>query len=88
MTDDDRDFIARMDSIAEKQFGGPMSAEEITQEFALHGLKKRTVALEKMDAELRREIDSGSQNLRRRTQLMALRRKMGDLHEALRKARR
>jgi hypothetical protein len=34
------------------------------------------------------EIDSGSHSLRRRVQLMALRKKMSGVHEALRKAKR
>lgn len=88
MTDDDRDFLERADSIAEKQFGSSMSADEMTQDFALHGLKKRTIALERLDRELRGEIDSGPHSLRRRVQLMSLRRKMGGVHDALRKARR
>lgn len=45
-------------------------------------------ALKSFDAKLRSEIDSGSHSLRRRAQLMALRKKTGGVHEALRKARR
>jgi hypothetical protein len=56
--------------------------------FALYGLKKRAAALENLDAELRGEVDSGSHSLRRRVQLVALRNKIGGVHEALRKARR
>jgi hypothetical protein len=51
-------------------------------------LNKRVAALESFDAELRGEIGSGSHSLRRHAQLMALRKKMGGVHEALRKARR
>jgi hypothetical protein len=53
-----------------------------------YGLKKRAAALEDLDAELRGEIGSGSHSLRRHAQLMALRKKMGGVHEALRKAKR
>jgi hypothetical protein len=88
MSDDDRDFIERANSVAEKIHGEPMATEEIANSFALLGLQKRAAALEKFDTELRGEIDSGPHNLRRRVQLMALRRKMGGVHEALRKARR
>lgn len=52
------------------------------------GYKKRTEALEKFDTELRGDIDSNPHSLRRRVQLMALRKKMASVHEALRKARR
>ena len=88
MADDDRDFIERTDSVTEKLYGQPASAEQIAENFALYGLKKRAEALEGIDFELRGEIESGSHNLRRRVQLMALRRKIGGVHDALRKARR
>jgi hypothetical protein len=88
MADDDRDFIGRMESVTEKLAGEPMPVEEMAEHFALYGLKKRAVALENFDAELRGEIESGSHNLRRRVQLMELRKKMGSVHEALRKAKR
>ena len=88
MADDDRDFIERAESMTEKLYGKPMSIDQIADNFALYGLKKRAATLEDFDAELRGEIDSGSHSLRRRVQLMALRRKMGGVHEALRKAKR
>ena len=88
MVDDDRDFIERADSVTGKLYGQPPSADQIAEDFALYGLKKRAAALEGIDLELRGEIDSGSHNLRRRAQLMALRREMGGVHEALRKAKR
>ena len=88
MAHDDRDFIERVDSVAEKINGQPMPIDEVAEKFALYGLKKRAAALESFDAELRGEVDSGSHNLRRRVQLMTLRRKMGGVHDALRKAKR
>jgi hypothetical protein len=88
MADDDRDFIERTESINEKLTGRPMPVDEMAEKFALFGLKKRATALESFDTELRGEIDSGSHSLRRRAQLMVLRRKMGSLHEAMRKAGR
>lgn len=88
MPDDDRDFIGRANSVAEKLHGEPMTTDEIANNFALFGLQKRTAALERFDSELRSEVDSSPHSLRRRVQLMALRRKMGGVHEALRRARR
>jgi hypothetical protein len=88
MSDDDRDFIERADSITGSMYGQPMSIDRIAENFALYGLKKRVDALEGFDSELRSEIDSGPHNLRRRSQLMELRRKMSEVHDALRKARR
>lgn len=88
MADDDRDFIARAESATEKLYGRPIHADEMADAFALYGLERRAAALERFDAELRREIDSGSHNLRRYVQLLALRKKMGGVHDALRKAKR
>jgi hypothetical protein len=88
MAEDDRDFIDRAESVTDKLYGKPASADEIADSFALYGLKKRAAALEDFDSELRGEIGSGSHSLRRRVQLMALRQRMGGVHEALRKARR
>jgi len=88
MADDNRDFIERTESVTEKLSGKPMPADEMVENFALYGLKKRAAALENFDTELRGEIDSGTHNLRRQVQLMELRKKMGSVHEALRKAKR
>jgi hypothetical protein len=88
MQDDDRDFIERSESITGKLYDSPASIDQMADNFALYGLKKRAAALENLDAELRGEVDSGSHSLRRRVQLMSLRNKIGSVHEALRKARR
>jgi hypothetical protein len=88
MADDDRDFIERAESMTAKLYGEPASIDQIADNFALYGLKKRATTLENLDTELRGEIGSGSHSLRRHAQLMALRQKMGGVHEALRKAKR
>jgi hypothetical protein len=88
MAEDDRDSIERAQSITENLHGRPMTVEKIADNFALYGSKKRAAALERFDRELQGDIDSGPHNLRRRVQLMALRKKMGGVHQALRKARR
>jgi hypothetical protein len=88
MSDDDRDFIERAASTAEKLHGSSPDNDNMIENFALCGLKKRASVLDGLDAELRGEIGSGAHSLRRRVQLMTLRRRMGGVHEALRKARR
>lgn len=88
MGHDDRDFIERTESVTERLNGRPMPIDQMAERFALYGLKKRTAALESFDAELNGEIDSGSHSLRRHAQLMALRKKMGGVDDALRKAKR
>jgi hypothetical protein len=85
---DDQNFIERAESETAKLYGEPMSIDEMVDDFALYGLKKRTEALESLDVELRGEIGSGAHSLRRHAQLMTLRKKMGSVHEALRKAKR
>jgi hypothetical protein len=88
MADDDRDFLERAESATEKVHGQPMPIDQIADNFALYGLQKRATTLEDFDAELRGEIGSGSHSLRRQARLMALRKKMGNVHQALRKAKR
>lgn len=88
MPDDDRDFLERTETVTDKLYGQAMPIDKIADNFALYGLNRRAAALENLDDELRGEIDSSPHNLRRRVQLMELRRKMGGVHEALRKARR
>ncbi len=88
MADDDRDFIERAESMTGKLYGEPASIDQIADNFALYGLKKRATTLESLDTELQGEIGSGSHSLRRHAQLMTLRQKMGGVHEALRKAKR
>ena len=88
MSDDNCNCSQRTSSLNKNLYGEPMSEDEIADEFALYGLKKRVSALENIDSELHDDIDSGSHNMRRRVQLVALRRKLGDVHAALRKARR
>ena len=87
-SDDERDLIEKSDSITKKIYGESMPVDDIADNFVLYGLNKRVAALEKFDSELRGEIDSSPHSLRRRVQLMELRRKMGGVHDALRKARR
>ena len=88
MSDDDRDFIERTQSLTDKLYGKPATIDQIADQFALYGVKNRASTLEDLDAELRSDVDSSLHNLRRRVQLMTLRRKMGGVHEALRKAKR
>lgn len=88
MADDDRGFIERTTSAAEKLHGAPADTDKMIENFALCGLRRRAGVLENIDTELHSEIDSGAHNLRRHVRLMELRRRMGDVHKALRKANR
>jgi hypothetical protein len=88
MADDEQDFTERTQSANEKLNARPISIDEMADNFALYGLKKRAAMLESFDAELGGDIGSGSDSLRRQARLLTLRRKLGGLHEALRKAER
>lgn len=88
MSDNQRNFIERAESITGNLYGEPMSPDRIAENFALYGLKKRVAALERFDAELGGDIDSSPHSLRKHVQLIDLRRRMGSVHEALRKAKR
>jgi len=88
MTDDDRDFIERAESTTSKLNGEPASVDQIADHFALYGLKKRADTLENLDSEMRGEIGSGTHALRRHARLIGLRERMGNVHDALRKAKR
>lgn len=87
-SDDDRDFVERTEAVTEKLYGKPLPIDKMADHFALYGLNRRVAALENLDSELHGEVDSSPHSLRRRLQLMELRRKMGSVHEALRKAKR
>lgn len=71
MADDNRDFIERTESRTTKLHGKPASLDQIADNFALYGLRKRAATLEDFDTELRAEIDSGSHSLRRRVVYLA-----------------
>ena len=88
MPDDDRDFIERANSVAEKLHGEPMTTEEIAKEFRAFWIAEAHGCSRKIRHRTARRDRFSPHSLRRRVQLMALRKKMGGVHEALRKARR
>lgn len=88
MCDCNRDFIDRAQSVTKNLYGEPLTPDGMAKNFALYGLRKRAAALDTYDSELRDDVDSGAHNLRRRVELMELRRKLGAVHNALRKAKR
>lgn len=88
LPDNNRNFLESTESVTEKLYGEPMPVKKIADNFALYGLNERAATLERLDDELNGEIDSTPHSLRRRVRLMELRRQMGGVHDALRKARR
>jgi hypothetical protein len=82
---DGRDFIERARSIAKNWTGGEMTPDEIVEEFHVYGHVKRAAALDQLDVEL---ADADTSDLRKYARLTSLRRDLGRVHEALRKANR
>lgn len=82
---DERDYLERADSIWQKANGESASLDELADSFALYAPEKRIAALDQFDAEL-----SGGQagSLRRHHELHSLRRKMGNIHSTLMRAKR
>ena len=85
---DDRDFIARSQSMAEKMRGGAASVDEMTREFAGYDPAWRMLSLDRLDAELARDEPLTLNGARRLADAVVRRRALGDIHEALRKAGR
>lgn len=86
--DDECNCLERAESMSRRLHGKPVSVEDMADNFALYGLKRRAAALENLDADLHGEIGSGAHALRRHARLIGLRQKMASLHEALRMAKR
>lgn len=82
---DERDYLERADSIWQKANGESASLDELADSFALYAPEKRIAALDQFDAELSAG-QAGS--LRRHHELHFLRRKMGNIHSTLMKAKR
>lgn len=81
-----RDYLHRFQSLSEKTLGQPHdSTDAIADAFAQCLPSTRISALDAFDDELNREAPA---NLRRYAELTSLRRKMGQVHETLRKAGR
>lgn len=86
--DSDQDFVAHAGPAAEELHELSPDDSKTVENFALCGPKRRAGLLQGLDAELRGEVDSSPNSLRRRLRLRELRRTMRGVHEALRKARR
>jgi hypothetical protein len=83
-----REFFERAEDITAKLYGHAATAEQLVDDFALYGLMNRVMALENFDDEMGGELDGSPNALRRRAELLELRRRMGRVHEALRNAGR
>jgi hypothetical protein len=85
---DDRDFITRSRSIAEKRHGRTAMADEMAREFAGYDPAWRAMSLDRLDAEIACDEPLTLNGARRLAEAVVCRRALGDLHKALRKAGR
>jgi hypothetical protein len=85
---DDRDFIARSQSMAEKMRGRAATVDEMTSEFAEYDRAWRVLSLDRLDVELAGDEPLTLNSARRLADAVVRRRALGDIHEVLRKAGR
>jgi hypothetical protein len=85
---DERDFITRSQSMAEKMYGRPATVEEMTREFAGYGPSRRVMSLDRLDDDIVCDEPLTLNGARRLAETVVCRRAFGDIHEAMRKAGR
>jgi hypothetical protein len=80
-----KDYLDHIQNLAQTAYGEDVMPDDIAQSFALYGPEKRVATLRDFDEALDRDQPA---SLRRYAELTSLRRKMGHIHETLRKAGR
>jgi hypothetical protein len=85
---ENRDFIARSQSMAERTRGSTATVEEMVREFAGYDPAWRAMSLDRIDAEIAHDEPLTLNGARRMADAVVRRRALGDIHEALRKAGR
>lgn len=81
---DERSYIERSQSMAQKLHGRYATTHEMASEFATYDLLRRAQSLDAIDGEL----NNDNMSIRQRAEMFAKRRKLNDVHEALRGAGR
>lgn len=85
---DERNFIDRSQSMAEKMTGKPASVDDMVSEFSKYSLERRASALDAIDADLSSDEPLRMEDLRKQVKILNHRRALGAAHEALRRAGR
>jgi hypothetical protein len=85
---DNRDFIARSQSMAEKMHGRTATVDEMTGAFAGFDPGRRVMSLDELDALVVSDEPLTLNGARRLADIVVRRRALGDVHELLRKAGR
>jgi hypothetical protein len=85
---DDRDFIARSQSIVEKMHGRTATVEEMARAFAGCDPERRALSLDQLDALVGSDEPLTLNGARRLADVVVRRRALSDVHELLRKTGR
>jgi hypothetical protein len=85
---DDRDFIARSQSIAEKMYGRTATVDEMASAFAGCDPGQRVMSLEQLDAVVGSDEPLTLNGARRLADVVVRRRALSDVHQLLRKSGR
>jgi hypothetical protein len=85
---DDRDFIARSQSMAEKLHGRTATVDEMARAFAGCDPGQSVMSLEQLDAVVASDEPLTLNGARRLADIVVRRRALSDVHELLRKAGR
>jgi hypothetical protein len=83
---DDRDFLEKTEQFWRNR-GHEWSPGQAQEHFKLYGPRKRSEALDQLDAELR-SVEPTMENLRKMTELGELRQDLDVIHHTLLKVRR
>ena len=85
---DERTFLEKSNSMAEKMTGKPASVDDMVTEFSKYGLERRANALDAIDADLSSDEPLTMSDMRKQVKILQQRRALGAAHEALRRAGR
>jgi hypothetical protein len=85
---DNRNFIARLQSMAEKMHGRTATVEEMASAFAGCGPGQRIMSLDELDALVANDEPLTLNGARQLADIVVRRRALGDVHALLRKAGR
>ena len=85
---DERSYIEKTQNLWKLRTGDEGSVEDMTTAFALHGFAKRIQILDQFDAEPQDEIGFEEHAMRRALDRAEVRRRLGEVHDALRRSGR
>lgn len=90
MSEDNRNFVERSESLTQLSMGRSATPDEIVKEFAKQGSARRVSIIDQLDSDLASDepLSLGTNEFRRVQKMRSHRRAFGNVHEALRRAGR